>query len=727
MSTNTHVHWDPIAPENESDPRVVHAFLREYEPVAYSDRWGGFWTLTRYADIVAAAQDPSTFSSAQKATIPDSTGPTRPPRPPLETDPPVHTEYRTLLNRYFAPRKVRRLEPAIREIARELISGAIAEGRADAAATVSFPMPALVLCHLLGVSADNANQIKSWANELLEAARDGNTAVHAAINEQLYAFAEELVASRAINPLDPDEDLVTGFVTASIAGKKLTQTEAVDVVRLLIQAGHGTTTNALGSSMVFLAKNPHVQQQLRENPALIPDAIEEILRLWTPARLLARTTTRDVEVAGRTIPQGQKVALMWAAANRDPAEFDEPDSFSLERKPNRHVAFGNGIHTCLGAPIARTELRIALEELLAQTELFSLTDEEVWAGWPHIGPAIVPLEFIPAKKKVTTGQLDGSRGSQAERELVVSSRTELSDGVIELSFRATDGGSLSEWEPGAHITLLLPNGLECQYSLSSSPRDRVEWKIAVLKDPASHGGSDFIHESLVEGSHVLVRGPRNNFQLTPATGYKFFAGGIGITPLLPMMEEAERRGIPWSLTFIARSGTRFPYQDQLLEYGDKVTFVATAQTGRPDLEGLLAKPESGVLIYACGPEPLLLGLEDTTHAWPQGALRIEWFNPRPVDENHVDNALDEFEVVFKRSKVSASVGPGTTIVEAAMRVGVTIPSSCSQGTCGSCETPVLEGIPAHRDSVLTPEEREEGAMILPCVSRSCTARLVLDV
>jgi cytochrome P450 len=395
MTTETPLHpdWDPLDPSVERDPTDEHARLRRECPVAHTDRFGGFWTLTRHEDIVAAAKDTDTFISSQKATIPDSAA-SRPARPPLEADPPEHGEYRQVLNPYFAPRKIRQFEPVIRELAGELVQQVIDRGEADVVPDFAYPYPATVLCAFLGLPREDSANLKGWANEVLGAARKGDAGAQNEANQRIYDYVAGAVAERQANLRDPGEDLISGLLSAHVGDGKLTEDGVTGVVRLLLQAGHGTTTNASGSAFRYLAEHPEEQDRLRQDPSSIPLFIEEVLRMWTPARLLARTASRDTEVGGRQIRKGDKVALMWASGNRDEAAYPDPDTFKADRRPNRHIAFGNGIHTCLGSPLARVELRIAVEELLSRTRRVEPAGPVVMAQWPHIGPESLPLRFI---------------------------------------------------------------------------------------------------------------------------------------------------------------------------------------------------------------------------------------------------------------------------------------------------------------------------------------------
>jgi len=313
-----------------------------------------------------------------------------------------------------------------------------------------------------------------------------------------------------------------------------------------------------------------------------------------------------------------------------------------------------------------------------------------------------------------------------ELDAVVGSRHVAAEGVVVLTLREADGGPLPPWEPGAHVDLLLPGPdgtLVRQYSLCGDPADRYEWQLGVLREPAGRGGSAHVHDALRPGSRVRVRGPRNHFPLLPSPRYLFVAGGIGITPLRTMVAAAQAAGAEWALVYGGRTRTSMAFLDEL--GGDpRVTVRPQDETGLLDLESLLGPPRPGTLVYCCGPEPLLAAVEERCASWPEGSLRVERFSPKPVDEPVLAGS---FEVELARSGLALTIPPNRSILDVVEEAGVGVLSSCSEGTCGTCETAVLAGEPEHRDSVLTDEEQTVNDCMMICVSRSRCPRLVLDL
>ncbi len=313
-------------------------------------------------------------------------------------------------------------------------------------------------------------------------------------------------------------------------------------------------------------------------------------------------------------------------------------------------------------------------------------------------------------------------------DLVVRRRSTAAAGVVVLDLAHPQGEELPRWEPGAHIDLLLTDSLTRQYSLCGSSGDPSVWRVGVLLDPASRGGSQYVHDHLQEGTTVRVRGPRNHFPLVDAPHYRFIAGGIGITPILAMVEEVQRAGNDWTLLYGGRTRASMAFVDELVErYPGRVTAWPQDERGFPDLAKLLKDPTDDTLVYCCGPEGLLSAVESQCAYWPAGALHIERFAAKAPAAEEAAAALDHFEVVCHRTGVSFDITSDQSILEVLEEAGIPILGSCYEGVCGTCETRVLEGTPDQRDSVLSEAEKAAGEVMLVCVSRSRTERLVLDL
>ncbi len=320
--------------------------------------------------------------------------------------------------------------------------------------------------------------------------------------------------------------------------------------------------------------------------------------------------------------------------------------------------------------------------------------------------------------------------SDVERDCRVAAVTTVAEDVVQLELVAANGRELPPWEPGSHIDLLLVGAdgtpLERQYSLCGDPADRSRYRVAVLREVDGRGGSEVIHAAAPVGAAVRIRGPRNHFFFEPPTGAPvvFVAGGIGITPLVSMAAAAAAEGRDFRLIYAGRSRARMAFADELVErYGDRVQLRIGAE-GRLDVVRMVADLSADAHVYACGPTRLITALEDAWGDRPRSQLHLEHFEPLefgpPVWQQ-------PFEVELVQTGVTVEVPLDRSILDVVEEQGALVVSSCRKGTCGTCETPVLEGEIEHRDSVLTPDDQESGATMMICVSRAAGPRLVLDL
>lgn len=307
--------------------------------------------------------------------------------------------------------------------------------------------------------------------------------------------------------------------------------------------------------------------------------------------------------------------------------------------------------------------------------------------------------------------------------LRVESRERVSSEVVALTLADPQGNRVPPWTPGSHLDLLLPNGLSRQYSLCGDRWDTYRYRIAVLNERTGRGGSRWIHENVREGDLLGYGGPRNHFPLCPADRYIFIAGGIGITPLLPMIDQAERMGLPWSLLYGGRNRGSMAFLDDIEKYGEKVTVAPQDETGILDLDAILDTWSGGTKVYCCGPAGLLSAVESVCRQLPPFTLHTETFTATAANTSQ-DHA---FTLKLRRSGLEIDVAAGVSTLDALVAAGIGVISSCRQGTCGTCEVAVLDGAPDHRDSVLSQADRDSGDCMIPCVSRAHSAFLTLDL
>ncbi len=309
--------------------------------------------------------------------------------------------------------------------------------------------------------------------------------------------------------------------------------------------------------------------------------------------------------------------------------------------------------------------------------------------------------------------------------LTVVDRILEADDVISLVLADPGGRPLPPWAPGAHVDVAIGPGTIRQYSLCGDPADSTNWRIAVLREENSRGGSVYLHDEVRTGSTLEVGSPRNNFPLVDSRRYILIAGGIGITPLLPMITELDGRGADWKLFYGGRRRTSMAFLAGMSTHGDRVVVHPEQERGLLPLDAVLARPDEGTAVYCCGPEGLLSAVEAACGSWPSGALHVERFRPRePAGDAAADTA---FDVLIASTGQKVRVAVNRSILEALERAGLDMPSSCREGTCGNCETRFVEGEVDHRDSVLSPQEQRTGDAMMICVSRARTDQLVLDI
>ena len=358
MTTASPVMFDPYAYETHEDPYPTYRALRDEAP-AYVDEARGFWALSRHEDVRAAIDDWHTFSSTGGITLERDAGSVQPML--IEMDPPRHTELRALVSRSFTPRRVAEMEEPTRALARSLLTDA--GSSFDAIGDFAGKLPMAVISTMLGIPPADQDAVREWSDAMLhrEEGSDDLTAEGLEGAARLYGYLHELVEDRRRSPTG---DMASALVAASDDARSLDHSEVMGFLFLLVIAGNETTTKLIGNALYWLWRFPDQRAPLLADPSLVPGAVEEVLRYDTSTQGLARLLTRDVELHGVTLPAGMKGLLLFGSANRDERRWARADELDIARNPAGHLAFGHGIHHCLGAALARLETRVALEELL---------------------------------------------------------------------------------------------------------------------------------------------------------------------------------------------------------------------------------------------------------------------------------------------------------------------------------------------------------------------------
>jgi len=353
--------YNPFAARVKENPYPYYDWLRREAPVYYSQEHG-FFVVSRYADVSAVLKNPIVFSSAK------GIGPEKSPGIPMmiTNDPPVHTRLRSLVNKVFTPRMVAQLEPRIEAICNELIDAVVQQGSFDLVQEFAYPLPVIMIAEILGVEPSQRDNFKRWSDDVIHSLA-GSAHGHDQMRmmQSMAEFAAYFGSAIEERRRAPKADLISALVAAHGLGEgSLSTGEMVAFCLLLLVAGNETTTNLIGNGALALMQNPEQVAKLRARPALIPSAVEEALRYDAPIQCFFRTTSQETVLHDVMIPADSKVLVSYAAANRDPDQFSDPDRFDIERAPNNHLAFGLGIHFCLGAPLARLEGQVAARTLL---------------------------------------------------------------------------------------------------------------------------------------------------------------------------------------------------------------------------------------------------------------------------------------------------------------------------------------------------------------------------
>jgi cytochrome P450 len=384
-------------PELQRNPYPIYQMMREHQPVLYLEPMN-LWMVFRYDDVRTVLSDHGRFSSRYDQMVPGAEGAAKGPASSLITsDPPRHTQVRSLVTRAFTPKAVAALEPRIEAITNELLDRVVPSGELDLIHDFAYPLPVIVIAELLGIPAADRDRFKHWSDEVVASADalvgGGMGAQSAQANAEMYSYFRAIIAERRRSPR---EDLISALLAAEIEGERLNEADLLSLCWLLLVAGNETTTNLIGNAVLTLLEHPEELARLKANPELLPSAIEETLRYRSPVQFMFRTTTAEVELAGRTIPARSLVVASIGSANRDEARFPEAERFEIGRDPNPHIAFGQGIHFCLGAPLARLEGRVALEAILRRLpELRRVNDAELEPARGFIihGVKSLPLAF----------------------------------------------------------------------------------------------------------------------------------------------------------------------------------------------------------------------------------------------------------------------------------------------------------------------------------------------
>ncbi|MFD8810020.1 cytochrome P450 [Streptomyces sp. NPDC059627] len=702
----------------DHDPFPVYQRLREREPVAWVPAAHAY-LVTRWEDVHRICRDAETFSAAvHDSPLSQSIGPNL-----LHSDGAYHDRLRAPLTAGLRPSVIKRtMEGAVQDTVRSLLGAFRPGDEVDLVNGFAQTLAVRVLQRVTGLAEMPVPVFTEWVEGIAAGSanyeRDPEKQRRA--DEASAAVDDMLRASLRQGP-------TSGTLLAGLVASGTTFEEIAATTKLLIIGGMQEPRDLFGHALIAYLTDPAVRQEIDRDKSAIVRLIEEALRLGAPVGTVTRRVTRPTHVAGRLLEEGSLVLAVLASANRDPRHWDEPDEFRLWREHNQHLSFSAGVHACVGAMLARTQVRIALEELLTAYPTIQLAEEPVIRGWEFRGPTRLKVRLGTASGRSVKAASTVARAAPVVPLRVLDVHKSGSEVAI-ITVGHEQGGELPPWTPGGHVDLTFDHAGQTfrrSYSLCGDPADRYAWRFGVRRTTQSRGGSAFLVEALKKGSRLEATPPRNAFALTSAPAYLLVAGGIGITPLLPMAQSLAAAGAPWQLLYVGRDRSSMPFLDEVEALGSASETWTTANRGRPDLTAWLRSVPDGGQVYACGPSGMLDELAALVTEHPALTLRAERFGS-PGGPGVVADGR-EFRVRLARTQKEVTVREDQTLLHALEDAGIVVPSTCREGVCGSCETAVLAGAVDHRDHVLSDEEKERGDVMLVCVSRSRGARLTLDL
>lgn len=712
---------DLYADEVIRDPYPVYAQLRALGPVVWLSRHG-VYALPRYAEVASVLRQPRRFVSSRGVSLNERTnrmlvGST------LNSDPPEHDRTRSVTAEPLLPGALEAIAPRIRRAADTLVADLAQRGRFDAVADFAQFLPVTIVAELVGLPEEGRQKMLTWASATFNLFGPENERARASFDDlrDLKAFLDEYGRPEKLKP---------GGWAARIfevgAERGIPFETCAQLMRDYINPSLDTTISATGQAIRFFADAPEQWALVRERPELIPNAVEEVVRLASPIRAFTRYVAEDSEIAGVPVPAGARVMVMYASANRDERKFADPDRFDVTRDVHDHLGFGSGVHMCMGMHLARLEIVSLLQSLARRVKTIALDGEPVVAMNNTIRAyAALPVVVQPDEAAAAAAQA-ADPGAPQTLQVRVATRRRVAQDVVALELESADGQPLPRFEAGAHVDVRVGADLLRQYSLTGDPAQAGRYRLGVLLDPNSRGGSAAVHAGFAPGQPVEIGRPRNHFPLRlDAAHTLLFAGGIGITPILAMAYTLQAAGRSFELHYCGRSAARLAFVDELSRFGDRVHLHLDdgPDPQRLQIDAVLAAPAADRHLYVCGPNGFMDFVTSAAQrlGWPADSVHLERFGAE------VDTDGAPFTVVAARSGLSFEVQPGERIADKLVALGIEVRMSCQSGVCGTCITRVVEGMPDHRDHVQTASEKAANRTITVCCSRSKTRRLVLDV
>lgn len=741
--------FDPFEGDFHLEPSEALRWSRAQAPVFYSPKLG-YWVVSRYSDVKAVFRDNVIFSpciALEKIT------PVRPEaeatlakyqyamhRTLVNEDEPAHMERRRALMHSFLPEEVAHHEPMARRLAREYVDRFIDRGEADLVAEMLWEVPLTVALYFLGVAEEDMDTLRRYSiahtvNTWGRPTPEEQVAVADAVGK-FWAYAGRVLEKMRADP--------SGHGWMKYALRRQQELPAVVTDSYLhsmmmagIVAAHETTANASANALRLLLENRASWDEICSDPALIPNTVEECLRMSGSIIAWRRLATADTRLGGVEIPRGAKLLIVMTSANHDERHFDSPDVFDIHRDSAvDHLSFGYGSHQCLGKNLARMEIRVFLEELTRRLPHMELVPGQRFEYLPNIamrGPEHLRVRWDPqqnperraaaARSPRATFPIGPPARSALTRVARVAAVRQEADDIVAFTLVDPRGRDLPGWSAGAHIDLLVGD-YQRKYSLCGDAADRSRYQIAVLREAGGRGGSRYIHSAVTPGQLVRIRGPKNHFRLAEGTApCVLIAGGIGITPIIAMADRLRSLGRDYVIHYAGRSRGAMAFRERLeRDHAGRLHLYSREEDSRADLQAIIAAASPEAQVHACGPPRLLAALEALMRERPD-RLHVEHFT---TDGALLDPAREEaFEVVLQDSRLTVQVPCDRTLLQSLRASGIDVPSDCEEGLCGTCEVAVVEGEVDHRDKVLSAAERAANRRMLTCCSRARSGRKLI--
>ncbi len=705
------------------DPFPHYAAIRKLGPVVWLPQ-NKVFALGRYKEVTEALRAPRTFVSSRGLSLQQKVndiliGST------LNSDPPEHDLTRGVTSEPLFPGALTEHLPRIESAANKLIESLAARGEFDAITDLASHLPVTIVAELVGLPDEGRDRLLNWASATFNLFGPDNARSQDAF-EDLKSLRDFLAVYGQPDKLKPGGWAKRIFEVGPQRGINLET--CAQLMRDYINPSLDTTISATGQAIWFFAQHPDQWEKVRRDQSLIPNAIEEIIRLSTPIRMFSRYVVHPTEIAGLELPADSRVLVIYASANRDNRKYVNPDQFDVTRDVHDHVGFGHGVHMCMGMHLARMEIACLLAALAQRVSRFEIIGEPSIA----MNNTIRAFSSLPVRIQVDTmvnakklAQTVTSAPQSHWIDVRVDRRRDLTDRIVELTLQAS--ANLPAAQAGAHIDVEVSPGLVRQYSLtgdlSASPSGR--YRIGVLKEPDGLA-SPKIHQLVHSGTTIRVGPPRNHFRLDETVGRTLlFAAGIGITPILAMAYRLRELGHDFHLHYRFRNKDQAAFLDELAQFAPHVTLSTSDEAAKahPDFNERLFNADADCHLYVCGPAGFMRFVNDQAMAagWQREQIHTEHFGAE------INTDGDSFDVRCERSGITVAVHAGETIASKLHDNGIDIPMSCQSGICGTCLTRVLDGRPDHRDLVLTDLEKAENQQITVCCSRSLTQTLVLDI